>query len=1396
MRKENSKICWNAMCLALMIFCLGAHAQNADNGVPDADGLAAWWSFDTARDGVVSDQSGNGNDGKLMGGAKLVPGIRGKALSCNGVDAYLACGWDAALNSPTALTVEAWVHPKGTHQKGYGGIINNLNGSSNSRLLLNDGGALLAQLHGTSSSVSGPVLLDDLWNHVVYVFNGTEECWYLNGRQTHAAPFVGPLPSGSAAPTIGWGFKGPDFYHFRGLIDEVRIYRRALNAQAVSIRYEKLAGPVKAKLVRRRAEQQRASEVMDFVDHGVPARLGTRRGLVATCDANGRPLVLICSMDNFKRTLRSSLLVVDVLSGVTEQYWYPKREQPVGEDYALLLARSGMFYTMFGPHFLEFDPTARAWTFSRLGPGMAMSFTEAPDGTIYAATYPGSHLVSFNPKTRAFTNHGSLDPTEKYPRSLAVDDAGWVYCGIGVAKSTLVAYNPRTGERHRLPDDGPRKPGAAAVFRALNGRAYAYLKSGGQCYELFEGKATPIAKPAAAKDPIKTASQGSFFPNFPDGRRVAGVSLAEKWLDVAEPEKGPTRRIELTYDSEGPGILSVLSGPDGLVYGSTGLPLHVFSYDIENDYLEDMGEVRHGAHYNALTLQGHRIVGAAYCGGFLSSYDTRRPWTNEIGPTPNPVFHGNWARDLTRPAALLAHPDGKHVVMGGMPAYGYCGGGLLIYDLAADTHQLLTHEQVLPGLSTMALAALPDGNVVGGASTAPGTGGHAVATEGALYLFDWKQRKVVFQTHVSHAASVSEVKVGANGLVYGFAGGKHFFVFDPKRREMVHEEDLGQYGQTAGGQAPRMLLTGPDGKFYALFNRNIVRIDPETFEHESVLRPPAVIGAGIAIEKGRIFFGSGSRLCSCRLPLADPAPPTTLKPVWRMLRSGTQSDRTIVSLHCSSPDGMQPVPATQNALAIDVAGKWLVQEASGAPGGDDKAGWAGALLVNGQGQTGTGSGRFLGSFLSPGYRYVLGDATSAYKPGLLSRHHRHLFSLGPDLFVVMDEVATPAPANCEWRLPGGKDAEMTPHGSGAFVGQGSVSLKVAMVGHANDDVRVHPADGGVGAYLSVAGRPAVSEQLFRCVLRQQVTRKATAGVLEVGRLPVVASSEREQRLVRGAGITGIFYRGKEAGDFITFEVSVPKTGTFEVVGCHYQSPLYGTLQLKVDGKPQGNPYDGYGRSVDVVEGISYGTCQLTEGKHTFRYEITGRNKDSGGHLAGILSIQLLETGDAENVVAVSSLGFQTSPLETPTAVGLSVTDPDGKSIILLGRAKAGREAKADACQFIGGHAAIRTDTDGTTRMYALYRGTQLSFGGRRLVSAEKECSASIAIEGRALTGLVKLEEAGIVHLHVPRLNSLRIRGRETPLSDVYTAGTSQVSLTLQPGSYAITGELAPKKAGP
>ncbi len=77
------------------------------------------------------------------------------------------------------------------------------------------------------------------------------------------------------------------------------------------------------------------------------------------------------------------------------------------------------------------------------------------------------------------------------------------------------------------------------------------------------------------------------------------------------------------------------------------------------------------------------------------------------------------------------------------------------------------------------------------------------------------------------------------------------------------------------------------------------------------------------------------------------------------------------------------------------------------------------VLVNGEGQAANrdqdATGRLARFEDRPGFSYLIGDAVAAYK-GLLERYDRHILFLRPGLFLLLDDLAAPAPAEFQWLL--------------------------------------------------------------------------------------------------------------------------------------------------------------------------------------------------------------------------------------------------------------------------------------------------------------------------------------------------------------------------------------------
>ncbi|CAI6080637.1 DUF4962 domain-containing protein [Cohnella sp. JJ-181] len=88
-------------------------------------------------------------------------------------------------------------------------------------------------------------------------------------------------------------------------------------------------------------------------------------------------------------------------------------------------------------------------------------------------------------------------------------------------------------------------------------------------------------------------------------------------------------------------------------------------------------------------------------------------------------------------------------------------------------------------------------------------------------------------------------------------------------------------------------------------------------------------------------------------------------------------------------------------------------------------------------------GRILGFVTSPDFDATSGDASAAYG-GALSKALRHVIYLRPDMFVVIDDLATTIPggSNFEWRMHAEDQMELDTDGAGATIYKGEAALKL------------------------------------------------------------------------------------------------------------------------------------------------------------------------------------------------------------------------------------------------------------------------------------------------------------------------------------------------------------------
>jgi len=603
-----------------------------------------------------------------------------------------------------------------------------------------------------------------------------------------------------------------------------------------------------------------------FFDHGVATPNANHRGIVATIDGNGRNVVLVWLFDHRGGY---ALLMIDAETGKSEQFPMPF---PAGDAvYSSILSSKNKFYTLFNNYFAEFDPVKRAFTFHKEAlPQNSMGMTEDDKGVIWAATYPNSGVVSFNPTTREFRDYGYVykQNWRQYPRNMAADDAGWIYYSVGNTASQILAFDPVTGKATPMLTEEERKRGSAYVYRDLDGKVYGQSlpDSNGDWYEFYKGDGRKIGKhDLIRRKAFITGSQGLIQPNFPDGKKIKKLDLLERKLVVEDPKTNTEKEVSFGYTSDGAIIMGVAASPDGTIAGGTTFPMRFFNYNPKANKLINLEAF---GQFNAVAKQGDCVYFGAYPYGALLEWNPSKPWVNTVkGEKTNPLFLGSSSLLTHRPHRVLSYSDGNTIIMSGTPEYGYTGGGLLFWDREKKAQTIVPDSAIILDQSTMSMTALPGGKFLGGTTTAPGTGGEKKAKEAELYIMDVTSKRLEWhKALIPDVQSYSDMCLGKEGLVYGITDLKKFFVFDPVKREVVYQQDLeASFGRTVADQSPRVFVVGPKKEIYILCSKGIVLIEPRSFKMTMIAESPIPINTGGDYLDGRIYFVSGSHLCSYQL---------------------------------------------------------------------------------------------------------------------------------------------------------------------------------------------------------------------------------------------------------------------------------------------------------------------------------------------------------------------------------------------------------------------------------------------------------------------------------------------------------------------------------------------------
>ena len=379
-------MCKRLICLVVLLVVLGPAAWTTAFGADALSGLVGWWPLDEDSGTTAHDYSGNENHGTLTNGPVWAVGILDGALQFDGVDDIVVLG--TAERPTNTFSFGAWLKTSATHEidaQATSGTV----GVNNQRYAFDprhggdeNGGAGLSigtngvavYEHGSNympATATYPTELGEDWNHVMIVYLDKRPTIFLNGlavqtgsRSTRAIVYA-PIQIGGMA-----------YGYLEGLMDDVRIYSRALSAEDVRLVMSGYAGD-------RAFNPQPADEAIDV------------------------PRDVVLSWDPMETATTRDVYLGTVFDDVNEA----SRANPMG-----MLLSQGQTETAYGlPEILDFD-TTYYWRIDEVN--------APPDGTLFKGdvwsfttesfSYPIENIVA--------TSNGISEPAVTAERT--VDGSG------------------------------------------------------------------------------------------------------------------------------------------------------------------------------------------------------------------------------------------------------------------------------------------------------------------------------------------------------------------------------------------------------------------------------------------------------------------------------------------------------------------------------------------------------------------------------------------------------------------------------------------------------------------------------------------------------------------------------------------------------------------------------------------------------------------------------------------------------------------------------------------------------------------------------------------------------------------------------------------------------------
>ncbi len=513
----------------------------------------------------------------------------------------------------------------------------------------------------------------------------------------------------------------------------------------------------------------------------------------------------------------------------------------------------------------------------------------ASDGTIYGGTYPNCYVFKYDPKEEKYSTFGPdgpghpFDSEEMYARAVAYDEENDVlYVGVGT-HAKLYRYDFKTGTTKSVLPEKYKDNSYIYTMKFFNGKLFAYTSPGSELLVMtFDEKGNPtiekiitgsstVTRPVDGlsyfvnKDRHITAydyNTNSIIPIKDENGNQQEIIQSPIMIDLVklkDQEKYPgwtyislagssnrlsryvaynltTHNLEvMTLDLPGKNYnpRSLISGPDGKIYGSNHLGGGTSVYDpVNND-----NKLYYGlAQAESGIALGDKLYFSCYTQAKIYEYDPNEEWKYNytIAINPEEIFRLGPVYEQDRPFGS-ASGDGL-LYIGTVPEYGKLGGTLAIYNPETREFPYVIRNVV----QDQAITALTykDGIIYGGTTIWGGIGAVPTTKDAKFFAFDVKNKTKLFESVIAEGTrTITTVEVGPDGKIWGMSEG-FLFKYNPETDEIEYNnEDFPEINFSAiTYENPRLygaqLVAGNDGYMYGNTTGKFFRVNPITMEIE------------------------------------------------------------------------------------------------------------------------------------------------------------------------------------------------------------------------------------------------------------------------------------------------------------------------------------------------------------------------------------------------------------------------------------------------------------------------------------------------------------------------------------------------------------------------------------